>query len=59
MNRVASKERVAQLDSHSTKRSQADFRRRPKSPYYGGQVAPSPPLATSAKDAKAQREDGF
>jgi hypothetical protein len=36
----------------------AEFRRRPTSPYYGGQVAPSPPLASSAKDAKSQRFGG-
>ena len=36
----------------------ADFLRRPAPPHYGGQVAPSPPLATSAKDAKAPREEG-
>jgi cobalt-precorrin 5A hydrolase len=36
----------------------ADSRRRPTSPNYGGQVAPSPLLASSARAAKAQRKDG-
>src|ERR1700756_3749778 len=36
----------------------ADSRRRPTSPSYGGQVAPSPLLASSARAAKAQRKDG-
>jgi hypothetical protein len=30
----------------------------PRPHNYGGQVAPSPPLATSAKDAKASGDDG-
>jgi precorrin-3B C17-methyltransferase len=34
----------------------ADFLHRPARPHYGGQVAPSPPLAPSATDAKPQRK---
>jgi len=30
-----------------------------RTPDFGGQVAPSPPLATSAKDATAQRKEGI
>jgi precorrin-4/cobalt-precorrin-4 C11-methyltransferase len=37
--------------SHRFRRA-ADFRRRPASPDYGGQVAPSPPSASSAKDSE-------
>jgi len=33
----------------------ADFLLRPVRPHYGGQVAPSAPLAMSARDAKVRR----